>query len=134
MNDVTFLPRTDTIGVLRMIDKYSRLEVGKDTIHPGIRGAINGILGSIAKHYESTRHEGFYRLFPGKWSSIEAMTTKDFSDAEWVAIWRWVKPYKDDGPLGDNKWKGHPCLVLEIENLLAFPNEVYSPMKAAKMA
>ncbi len=86
------------------------------------------IIGQMNTLSDDRRYELLYGLFPGKWSNIETVTTKELTDQEWNGLYHWALPYKDEE--GDGKWHLHPSVMLEIENSFSWPQVKHLTEKA----
>lgn len=118
-------PRCNTLDLLRRLRHYETQDPHIDSLERGLRGVIIGQLNELSN---DRRYDLLYSLFPGKWLNVEAVSTKHLTDQEWNGLYHWAQPYKDED--GDNKWKLHPSVMLEIENSLLWPDEKYLTLKA----
>lgn len=83
------------IEVKKWVTSYAQKNVADNTISPGIRGAVTGLLNEAVDGDEN-RHYVLFYLF-------QQPSSKNLSPAEWYALWRWIKPAKDDN---SGKWSG----------------------------
>ena len=80
----------------------------------GMQGAIIGIIESLFGS-RGRRQRLLFKLFPGKWSMVGNVSTKDLLPGQWNALNRWVQPVKvdDDSPwIGDDDFVSEAALVM----------------------
>jgi len=80
--------------VRKGIEHYSAEEVG-DLFTIGQKGSI---VGSLDKACGSKigRYEVLMFLFPDKWENLDNVSSKTLTNSEWWALYRWLRPYKDE--------------------------------------
>lgn len=110
-------PRYSAMDIVGRIAKLSQGdEINPTSQERGIRGAMIGVMDAQCGG-PLGRYSLLYRLFPGRWTNPNSVTTKDLTDTEWHALFKWIEPYKDED---EGKWKGHEALFAEIDSIYNF--------------